>query len=98
MQQRQPGSDELRQWERDWRASTTAQVQETARALSDVAGIVREMRADVKDLMQWRSELERRKEDRIEKAPDTRRADLALVLSCVSALIYLATLIAAHWR
>lgn len=53
----------------------------------------------------WRKEVddERRRQDemrdnRIEKVPDTRRADLAILISAVSALIYLATLLSAHWR
>jgi len=41
---------------------------------------------------------EERKDDRIEKAPDSRRADMALLVSGAMFAFYLITFLAQHWR
>ena len=95
MQARQ---DELRQWEREWRDSLTGQVRDISKNSADMALVVREMQGDVKELMEWKADQDRRKNDSISAAPDNKRADYALAVSVSMALIYLLQLISLHWK
>jgi hypothetical protein len=97
--------DELRQWERDWRESIAGQLRDTVNTLSDVVGVVREMKDDVHELRAWKQELEHRKDDRIEKAPENHRANIAIIVSLIGVALYmltdlagLALLIISHWK
>lgn len=91
-------SDEVRQWERDWRASITTQVKDISKNSADTALVVREMQADVKDLMEWRNTQEKRRDSREEKQHEWQRADLAIVLSACTVLIYVLSIVVQHWK
>lgn len=99
MQARQEQQEEVRQWERDWRTDITGRVQDITNSTVELAGVVREIQGDVRDLMQWKAGLDKRRDDRDEKRPESRRADLALLLSAMSPVIYLlANYLSAHWK
>ena len=71
----------------------------------EVAVALERLNGRMENLETWREERDRereraeeRKDSRIEKVPDMRRADLAILISAVTALIYLVTLLSQHWK
>lgn len=98
MQARQEQADQVRQWERDWRTDITTQVKDIAANTTQMGLIVREMQGDVKDLMQWKADVQKRKDDGIDKSPDQQRANLALIISAIGAALIVLTYVAPHWK
>ena len=82
-----------------------SQYERIAERLESAAIIQERVMARLDTLERWRDERDRererqeeRKDDRIEKAPDNKRADYALAVSVSMALIYLLQLLALHWK
>lgn len=105
MRARQEQVDEVRQWERDWRSTITTQVDNIAENTTQMSLVVREMQGDVKDLMKWKEDVQRRKDDGIEKRPDDKRANMALVVAAIGVMIAacgsgfsLVSYVAQHWH
>lgn len=90
MQQRQRQQhDEVTQWERDWREGVTKSLATTAQLANDTAGIVREMQNDVKELIAWRADLDKRRTAREDERRQLTRTDIGLVFLGASILIAL---------
>ena len=87
--QTQQRQDEILQWERDWRESITKSLETTAQLANDTVGVVREMQNDVKELMEWRAGLEKRRNDRDDKRRELTRTDVALGLMGLTIIINL---------
>lgn len=79
--------DEVQQWERDWRESITRSLETTTKIANDTAGVVREMQNDVKELIEWRANLERRRNDREDSRRQLTRTDISLVIMGLAILI-----------
>ena len=79
-------------------ASQTKINQEVAVALERLSGRMDAAEQRLKELEDYRREEDKRREERIDKAPDNKRADLAILISACTALIYLISLLAAHWH
>lgn len=69
------------------------------------AVVLERITARLESLEHWRDTEERRqdraeerREERTDKAPDQQRANLALLVSSCSVLIYLLTFISQHWH
>ena len=89
--------DEVQQWERDWRESITRSLETTTKIANDTAGVVREMQNDVKELVEWRANLEKRRNEREDSRRQLTRTDIGLVIMGVAILI---SLLSPHlsWR
>lgn len=105
MQARQDQQDEVRQWERDWRTNITENVRGISSTLGDTVAVVREMQGDVRELLEWKAGLDKRRDDRDDKRPDRSRADLAIIisaciggLSLLEAMVGLIYIVSQHWK
>lgn len=96
-QQQLQRQDEVLQWERDWRTDITANVKDIAATMNATVGVVREMQADVKELMEWRASLEQRQNNREDSRRQLSRWDIELVIMGLAIAI---TLLSPHlaWR
>lgn len=95
MRAQQQDTDEVRQWERDWREGITVQVRDIADNTTKMGLVVREMQGDVKDLMEWKADVAKRKDNRIEQLPMSIRD--WLVLAVAAAAVLSSVLPHLHW-
>lgn len=81
------------------------QLDRISERLEQTAVIQERTLARLDSLEHWRDEQDRRMErqeerrdDRIEKVPDSRRADWALIIAGATMLLYLLTFMSQHWK
>lgn len=77
----------------------------TVERLENMTLIQERMLGRLEVLEKWKDSEERRleraedrREDRTEKAPDQQRATTAIILSAITAAIYLLTFLSQHWK
>ena len=88
-----------------WRTDITRQMGDMARAQQDTALALERILGRLNGVERWqedaderRERQEERRDSRDDKAPDQLRANVAILLSALSAGVYVITLLAAHWK
>ena len=88
-----------------WRADITRQMGEMAKAQQDTALALERIVGRLNGMERWqedadarRERQEERRDNRDDKAPDQFRANVAIMISAISAAVYVVTLLAAHWK
>lgn len=88
-----------------WRADITRQMETSAKAQQDTALALERILGRLNAVEHWQSSEEvekRRREDRRDarddKRPDERRANLAIAISSVGAVLYLLMFLSQHWK